>query len=475
VNGCALYVNGEEYLPVHPFNVLLRVTGKDKSIKYNNPSAFGITVGVLFPPLGIWYLYKEGSVGRYYKPLFENSLYPALESGGFRPIMIDPGQELTGCLYFILPDEINPYAIAPPDTTEGSEPEIPETPPQLTFPYELAVQPSLLGPFAEGDTLSHMGRNILQAGFANPSGSLYFAVEDYSKSGRTKLLTAGRSSDLFTGAITGLSDLSKVKSKASVMTGTSGSGDIAACALSFKAKSRVYVIQGGDEIVAIGYKNFTKKILNIMFAGEDLLVVTQDGYGHQIRLEGMKTQRKVKLGNAIQDAVIIEDKFLVIGSKELYIYGATGDNLLKRQGKKPLPNGTRTIAGSLGGELAVLYQGGLAAPDTLVLLDPGSAEESSRVPLPGAVNAISSNGRNLLLQLEDGTLADVSLDEGGDSLYADEIAFLPFRVLALTGDREEFMAIGKGGIVARGAMSDFKPVSPKNLSVRTEVVLLQQE
>jgi len=82
--------------------------------------------------------------------------------------------------------------------------------------------------------------------------------------------------------------------------------------------------------------------------------------------------------------------------------------------------------------------------------------EIGRGSLPGKLRAASSDGSNLVVQFEDGTI--VRIVRGSGSVFAvAEAGYLPFEARTIRAAPEGFIAIGEGGAFAAGSVGSFGP------------------
>jgi hypothetical protein len=105
--GCSLVDDGRVRAPLPPRTVAERVLGKGAG-RYRMRGATSFVAGSFIAPIEAFYIYSEIDVGRYYRPIFGKSFYPAFESGMMKPVRIEPGEERSGYLYFAMPGGAKP-------------------------------------------------------------------------------------------------------------------------------------------------------------------------------------------------------------------------------------------------------------------------------------------------------------------------------------------------------------------------------
>ena len=475
-DGFTLLVDGDPYLPVHPLEALKALMGFRDRVPYRRPGNFGIFAGVtLLPPLGCYYIYKEARVGRYYKPLFEQSLYPSMQSGCFEPITLEPGEETEGYLYFSLPQDRNPYSSADSSSMQPADKEavagvFGETTSDRV--YELAVRASfsitacdtflgfdcLLAREEEGE------KSPLVSGEERGGGRRFsrcadvlFALDEHGGSGGERRLVVGHAGDLEQDSSYAFEYIADVSSKAAEIADASLLGRRAACALNFMSKSKVYLVDLDSEPHLIGKYELSRKVARVFLIGDGLIVVTKNGFCHLLSGDGMRHRRSIKLGPEIDDTMVLGERFLVFHRKRgVDVYGTSGEQLLHTLGRHPLSSARRKVLGRSGGELVLLHRGARVESDTLVLFDLEGMKELGLAPLPGKVVQSVSSDTGIVLQLEDGTILRSGIDTDG-TFYLKDALFIPFEAKVLLEYGPELIAIGKGGVFVRGPAADFYP------------------
>jgi len=109
--GFRLNVNSIVFHPLRTVEALALLKGMEtEEVKYSDVSAGRVMLGAMVAPYGGYLIYNEIVYGRFYRALKKHSLFVSDASGLFEPLVLDPGDEVRGYLYFDLPGELNPYA-----------------------------------------------------------------------------------------------------------------------------------------------------------------------------------------------------------------------------------------------------------------------------------------------------------------------------------------------------------------------------
>ena len=140
-------VGGEEYASIAPLDALAILMGEGKNIRYRKPGVMDAVVGIALPPAIFVYGHREMSVGRRYRSLFKHSIFEATDRGAIVPIIMDPGAEISGFLFFYPPPDVNPYvtgedAGAVVDTALASELRLTVTPKIGSTPCRRRCRPA---------------------------------------------------------------------------------------------------------------------------------------------------------------------------------------------------------------------------------------------------------------------------------------------------------------------------------------------
>jgi hypothetical protein len=451
--GLALAVNGTKYLPIHPKEVMAKLIGAKKAGRYRRHGAFGFAASTLIPPLAVYLIYNEVDIGRFYRPLFSKSLYPALEDGMFEPVRLEPGRERSGYLYFAIPRGVKL------DSCEllvrGSAPS--GTPFSLKGSHFMLSRDEL--PFVDpglaaeggGDSIPRMSASSCDA----PYGFL-FALAPYAGTLEQGLYfswvrTLDPQSDSLWTRVT------SVSSKSASIADASCLGSLAACAVNFKSKSRVYFLQCAEEPDVFADRSFSRSVRHVFLHTGGAFVVTDNGVCHPYNGSSHTWGGGVKLGMDVDETGLFRGRlFAFLKKKELAVFGESGSGTLALLERHSLRRRVKSVIGLLDGKLALLNKGEDKRGDTISLFDIDARAEIMSGTLAGAVTAAASDGSSLVVQLEEGTL--VRITRGPlDAFDIAETGYLPFRARVLKAAPHGFIAIGETGAVAVGEIASWSP------------------
>jgi hypothetical protein len=436
--GFALVDGGGKRLPLAPKEVAARALGAKKAGRYRMRGASSFVAGTLFAPVGAFFMYTEVDAGRYYRPIFGKSFYPALESGMMRPVRLAPGEERNGYLYFAFPRG------ARPDSCElvvraCMPPPAPRSIPGSSFMFTRGGAPGYL--FTIGGARSGSANGL----FLQEIGPLV------SKPDSPRTLVA------------------PVAAKSASIADASAAGSLAACAVNFQSKGKVFLVSCDGTPALLEEKSFARKLRHVFVTARGALVVTEDAFCYYFDAASRRWTMGVKLGIEIDDTALVNDRLLAFSKgKGIAFFDASGGTPVDRMGEKPLRAAHRIAIGFLDGDLVLLSRGSSTRCDTLSLLDTDAMGEIGRGSLPGKVRAASSDGSNLVVQFEDGTIARIVRGSGSVFSVA-EAGYLPFEALALAALPEGFAAIGEGGAFAAGAVGHYGPGTRGALELSVQV------
>jgi hypothetical protein len=471
--GFSLAAAGDTFHPMHPLDVFKVLMGRNKNVTYKKRSIFKMLSGsILMPPLTGYYAYGELKEGRYYRPLFGKSFLPALESGMHRAVELQTREEAEGYLYFAVPRDLNPYTETGAGTVGGRQPL--ELVTRACFSnYPRDTLPVFDCAFTRVDGMPSLPvkKGAAQGTCAECAvlglHKMLIALRRSPGSKRSAELVVGSARDLPEHFDDSFTKIDAVRSTKTVIADVSALDGRCACALNFKSKSRIYLIDMSSKPVLIRKKSLSRGVKRVFTVKDGVLVVTTDGFCHLLAGDELSRKRYIRLGNDVMDVALHNGVLVVVDADTVDLYGTTGDVLFKSLGSHPLPGGRRRFIGVASPDgLYMLNLSGGAAGDTLVYLDRSHMSENGRFPLPGRV-AAGAVGRSLVyLQLEDGTIlvlerrvAAAAGASGSDEPAFDivEAAYLPFTIRALYTEGNRFTAVGVDGTVARGSLSDYYP------------------
>jgi hypothetical protein len=453
-DGFVLAANGKRYLPLHPKDVVERILGIRKAGRYRRTGGFGIVLGTIMPPAGAYFIYNEVDVGRFYRPLFSRSLFPALPSGLLRPIELAPGETKSGFLYF----DVGTAAVS--DSVVGTD--FRGKTRSVRIPFEgttcdLYVEPCI--PIAARDTIPGYD-------FSFTAGSLF--VLRRAPGGKTELLRAPVGTDARS-PLGAFETLMVISSKTASIAAAAVRGDTAAVAVNFKSKSKVYLIELGAPARVLGEQTFSRGIDRVFLSEAGILVQTSDGFCRLLSAENVEQTAYVRLGAEVDDTAVMGDRLLAFQrTRGLALFGASRGNALESLGGRGLPKGRRRVVGFLDDKLVILSRGKETEGDTITLFLKDNLSEIRRMELAGRAREVVSDGSSLLVQLEDGTLLRLAPAPLARLAVA-EAAYLPFAARALACMETGFIAVGHGGILAAGPLGDYAPGSRGMFDVVTTV------
>jgi hypothetical protein len=452
--GFALAWNGKTYLPIHPKDVVARLIGARKAGRYRRHGPVGYVASTFFPPVAVYFIYNEADIGRFYRPLFNNSLYPALEDGMFEPVRIEPSQERSGYLYFAIPKE------ARGDSCEL----LVRACPPLETRYSLRGSDFLFSrdelplsePPAQGGELTKPP-NSCDA----PYGFLFALAGDAPGGSQALYLSRVRTLNPESDSL--WTFLASVSSKSASIADASCIGSLAACAVNFKSKSKVYLMQCAGEPDVFEEHYFPRGIRRVFLHSGGAFVITEDGVCHQYDGGSHTWRRGVKLGIDVEDVAFAHGLLLAfMKDGDLNVYGASP---LARIERRSLQQRVRQVVGRLDGKLLLLRRGSATRVDTVSVFDVDARRELFSGALPGKVDIAASDGSSLLVQLEEGSL--VRFVPGPlDAFDVTEAGYLPFEARTLKAAPRGFIAVGASGSFAVGSIDSVSPGGAVEVSVR---------
>jgi len=424
--GFALVENGRTHLPLAPKEAARRLLGSGEAEDFRMRSSSAFVAGTFAPAVEAYFVYTEVDVGRYYRPLFGKSFYPGFESGMMKPVRLEPGGERGGYLYFAIPPGAKPDSLAllvracVPRTA-------PRSLPGFAFMFSRGGEETFLFMVGEPSGAASRGLYLARAG----------ALESKSDPAWTFV--------------------APVAAKAAVIADASSAGSIAACAVNFQAKSKLFLVRRGEKPALLEEKSFGRKIRHVFVGAGGAFVVTEDAFCHRFDAASGTWARGVKLGIDIDDTALFGDSLLAFSkARGISFFDAAGDVPVAHRGDKALRRAKRSAIGLLDGALVILTKGKSVRCDTLALLDTGAMGEIGRGALPGKVLAAASSGSSLVLQFQDGTIARIVRGTGGIFSLV-EAGFLPFEARTLAARSDGFIAVGDGGAFVAGSVGSFSP------------------
>ena len=464
--GFALSMNGNTYLPLHPKDVVARLVGAKKAGRYTRHGVFGYVLSTFVAPVAVYFAYNEVDIGRFYQPIFNRSLYPALEDGMFEPVRIEPKQEVNAYLYFALPKEARNEpcdllvrACAPGETPyslKGSDFRFSRD--ELPLTVDLSGAAGGLEP----------GEPPHQVNSCDAPYGFIFVLGANARSGAQGLyFSRVRSLDPASDSLWTL--VAPVTAKSAVIADASCIGSLAACAVNFKSKSKVYFVQCAEAPGVFEEQHFSRAVRRVFLHTGGAYVVTDDGVCHPFDGVSHTWGRGVKLGMDVEDTGLIGGRlFAFLGNATLNVFGPSGDTPFAPLERRALRQRAHEVVGLLEGDVVLLTRGKSTRGDTISIFDAGRRAVKFRRALPGKVSAACSDGSSLLMQFEEGTL--VRMVRGPlSSLDVTEAGYLPFRARTLKSAPHGFLAIGRNGAFAVGSIGSVSPGSGGAVEVSVKV------
>ncbi len=446
-HGFTLATNGSEYVPIEPLDVLAVLFAGRKWVGYRSPGIFDAVIGVAVPPALFYYGHRELTVGRRYRSIFKHSIYNKTKGGAIRPIIVEPGGEASGALFFYLPPDVNPYRTG--EEAAGID------------SARAASLGLMVRPCAERslDTLSGVeGWNDAAAAFpasrtpgesaaAHGRDEILFALPAGGK-WRGGGLLVGRADEVLLRGAEAMVEVSGKISSSARIAGTAAAGERAACAINFKATSSVYIVDISGPPALLGEIDLDRKIERIFLTGEACIIATNDNRCRYISLDGMKELRNVKIGRHLRDLILDGDRLLVMEEKELSIYNAAPPDPLVLYEQRPIPEADRRFVGIRDDMLYILHGAEKTARDTLAVYQNGPFFELARMVLPAAVRFADIRGDGLRLQLDGGLLLSVLFHRETREFEAEVICHLPFDAALIAKREEGYTVLGRDGSLA---------------------------
>ncbi|MDD4856858.1 MAG: hypothetical protein PHD74_01990 [Candidatus Krumholzibacteria bacterium] len=462
-DGFALTANGLRCLPLHPREVLARLLGEKKAQRYRKHSPFGLATSALFPPMAVYLAYGEADIGRFYRPLSGKSLYPALEDGMFEPVRVESGAERSGYLYFAIPRE------ARRDSCEL----ITRACTPVGTPYSLRGCEFVFSrdelPFMQPTRVAVTDEGLVKPpnSCETPYGFLFAVANDATTGDRGLYLARVRSLDPESDSLWTL--VTPITSKAASIADASCIGSLSACAINFKSKSKVYLMQCAEAPDVFEEQGFSRAIRHVFLYSGGAFVVTEDGFCHPYDGSSHSWGHGVKLGIDVDDTALLGDfVFAFLKNRDINICSAFGGAALARVEQHRLERRVHTVIGLLDGDLVLLARGRATCGDTISVFNGDARAETLGVALPGRVGAASTDGSSLIVQLEEGTVARILRGPQG-TLDVTEVGYLPFKARAIKTASHGFIAIGETGAFSIGSIDSVSPGSVRMVEVSVKV------
>jgi hypothetical protein len=461
-SGFSLCAGDTTLEPLHPIDVVAISRNEGVKRSYRKGSKVDIVTGVVLPPAGVYFAWKGFKEYREYKPLVAASLLPVLYGGLFEPLVLQPGEEKSGYLYFNLDGKDSPYesieevvekeekkeAVLRHRLKEGFTPnhEL------VARPARAAAEPGgSYGSLAAADSLR--AKEIFFLKEAAPgSGEAFFAI---LKSGGSESLVFGIMNG---GGIEGAPvDIKKFSGESASIAGAAAGHGRIVCAVNFKRKSKVFLVAGG---IALEREiELPRRVRSIFITRDGFYALTSDSFCSFFPFDALAAGDYRKLGSDTRGAFPLPGgELAVFDGPEVYLAGLTDSDRLSRKGEPALLRGDPEPLGLLGGRLLLRMPGSSNLGDTLVVFDTGSMAEISRIGLRGGSSLVSIHSEGVLAALEDGTILDIRPGEDG-ALYIHRSAWLPFDLIAISGNGNGITAVSADGTIYRGPFDGAPPLA----------------
>jgi hypothetical protein len=469
-NGFILEHGDKRFPLLSPSQALSLMMAEGKSLEYRKPGIFDAVVGIAFPPSLFYYGYKEVSIGRFYRAMYKNSLYPPRKSGILEPLRLGPGDEAKGFLYFFVLPEDSPYPTGADAAAAGSS-SGPQGVDRAKGTPCILVRPTM--PLEAADTLGI--RDAVLARVERPAGSgsrcgggaqVVFALGLAGKWEHGDVL-AGHLDDMLVRGGESAFAVSSYSSKKSRIADASACGGRAACAVNFKSSSTVCLVDlEGNPWIGTSH-DLDRRCSRVILIGSGFITMTEDGECRFTRFGETLPARTMRMGTKSQDLYLDGDRLVVLSEEDITLCGASGDDLLKRYERLPLARARRRMIGREGSVFYIIHETSRVGGDTLAVYDAETFDELWRTPLPGRIE-FAGIERGLLLQIEDGTILHMSRDAGADSLRIDAAGYAPAPAGAISYRDDGFIVMGKNGVISEG---DQVPRAIDDLVTRVPVIL----
>jgi hypothetical protein len=477
--GFSLCVGDSVLEPLHPIDVVSIARNEGRLRSYRKSAKKDIVAGMVLPPAGVYYAWKGFREYREFKPLVAASLLPALYEGLFEPLVLQPGEERSGYLYFNLDGKDSPYESIEEIVEKEEEKETVlkhRLKEGFALNHELVAKPARaaagpggsFGALAAADSLPAKEIFFLNDAEPGSGGEAFFAI---LKGGGSESLVLGRMNG-------GVIEAPPVYIKkfsgesASIAGAAAGHGRIV-CAVNFKRTSKVFLVAGGAAAGAGDDRGaeirggialereieLPRSVRSVFIAQGGFYALTSDSFCTFFPFDALAAGDYRKLGSDARAVFPLPGgELAVFDGSEVYLAGLTDSDRLSRKGEPaPLPGDPEPL-GLLGGRLLLRIPGRKNLGDTLVVFDAGSMEEISRIGLRGRPSLVSIHSEGVLAALEEGTILDIGPGEDG-APCVHRSAWLPFDPIALSGNGNGITAVSAGGTIYFGPLDGAPPLA----------------
>ncbi len=500
-DGFSLEVAGVKLEPLHPLDVVSMARNEGRQRHYRKSGKIDIVTGTVLPPAGVYYAWQGFREYREYKPIVSASLPPVLYCGLFEPLILRPGEEKTGYLFFAMEEEKSPYeSIEKVVEREEKEETVLVHGLKENYPWrpELVVNPAQSGPGTEGSygTLAVAAKVPAREIFflpepgTGPRGEGFLAI--YTEGGSESLVLGRMNGGSVEGTPLTVKEFSGASSR--IADAAAGEGRLA-CAVNFKRKSRIFLLAGagvgggagiesgtgagnGGTALAggggigeddgseepggfslVGEMELPRNVRRVFMTREGFFALLSDGFCRFFPFDDRRAGDYVKLGNNVRDAVVSAGgDLLVFDGRDVSIFGLAEKDRFARKGN-PLPlRGDPTVAGAFGDTLILKVPGEDDLGDTLLVYDMATRAEISRISFRGRIQRVSIHPKGILASMQEGTILDIRLGAGGTP-YIHGSAWLPFDLMGLSGGGSEITAVSYDGLCYHGPLDGAPPLA----------------
>jgi hypothetical protein len=451
--GFALAAGGAELVPLHPKAVVARLVGGAKAERYRRHGVIGLAASTFVPPLAVYWGYGEIDIGRFYRPLFTHSFYPAREDGLFESVRLAPGEEREGWLYFALAKD------APRDSCEllvrgCVAAAIEDTLRASSFVFsrnELPFTENALRVESKEEAMEHP----LSWSCDAPYGYLFALSEGAGKGGADLMFARVRALNPRSDSL--WSDVTPVSSPRASIADASCLGSLSAVAVNFTSKSKVYLLQCAEAPEVFHTHAFSRGVSHVFLNTGGVYVVTDDRVCHVYDGAADAWRRGVKLGTDIDATAVVGDRILVfLKKREIAAFVPAEGGALSLAQRLPLARRVKDVIGLLEADLVVFDRVSAARGDEISILEPRTGARLGGGALAGKAAAAATADSSLVVELADGTLLRIVRAPLG-TLDISEAGYLPFVAVALKAAPHGFIAVGPAGEFAIGSIPSWSP------------------
>lgn len=420
--------------PIHPIEAVMYIKGKADIPNYKRIGAGNVVAGIIVWPLGIYYIFRGVQYSREYKPLLKNSFFPAGRGGNFDPVTLEPGEMRSGFIYFALLPEDNPYYRDDSDLDVDRRGKT-EASLKVDSAHNLVVT---VNPTVKSSTyldcevpvdsmLTVRGLKLIRSEEGSPAardGDFFALVANENRdtkldlvTGRSEELYESRSADVFT-------VISELSGKKAGLVDASRWGDRVACAVNFKQKSRIYLLEWSDgSPVLVAETVLERKVISVIAADDAIYVTGDNGFCHTFEYDELKTKRYANMSNSVDDIVMTGGRLITFGKKEMKEYEIKPGHNPEKTRQVGVSSSSKSDAGLAGEGLVVTHKGRGTHGDTLVLYDSETLTELARQPFPGRLDIMDMSKDGILVQMTGGTIMRIARREGKYGTY--EAGWIP--------------------------------------------------